>query len=208
MKKILITGFEKFDNASMNPTQEMLVDLSYAKAQVETLVLPVEFERSFAILKNAIDRFSPEYVLLCGLAGNRKHISVEKVAINYINARIPDNSGYQPLDQKISEKGNDGYFSTLPISELACHMQDMGIDLRMSFNAGSYVCNYLLYRALEALEGSSVKSTFFHFPLAKDSRCIASYQEFIVETLNFIVDQPQIPKAQIERSVLQFARED
>ncbi len=208
MKKILITGFEKFDDASSNPTQEMLVDLVYTKALVKSVVLPVEFEESFAKLQEAIDEFTPDYVLLCGLAGNREHISVEKIGINYINARIPDNKGYQPLDVKISETGDDGYFSTIAVSELACHMQSLGIDLRVSFNAGSYVCNYLLYKTLESLKGSSIKSTFFHFPPATSDSCVKSYQAFLLEVLNFIVDNPTVSTQSIANNAVQFAKED
>ena len=186
----------------------MLVELNYSKAQVECVVLPVEFEASFTKLESVIDTFNPDYVLLCGLAGNRDHISVEKIGINYINARIPDNKGYQPFDKKISETGDDGYFSTLAVSELACHIQSLGIDLRMSFNAGSYVCNYLLYKTLLHLKGSAVKSTFFHFPPAIDEKSIESYQHFLIEVLNFIVDKPDVSLQSIANNASQFATED
>ena len=208
MKRILITGFEKFDDANSNPTEEMLVDLNYAKARVKCEVLPVEFEQSFTQLKSAIEAFNPNYVLLCGLAGNRDHISVEKIGINYINARIPDNKGYQPFDKTISETGDDGYFSTLAVSELACHIQSLGIDLRVSFNAGSYVCNYLLYKTLEHLKGTAVQSTFFHFPPANDEKSIENYQQFLIEVLNFIVDAPSVSLQSIANNASQFATED
>jgi pyroglutamyl-peptidase len=208
LKKILITGFEKFDDANSNPTQEMLIDLNYTKADVKCVVLPVEFESSFTQLQAEIEAFNPDYVLLCGLAGNRDHISIEKIAINYINARIPDNKGYQPFDTTISETGNDGYFSTLAVSELACHIQSLGIDLQVSFNAGSYVCNYLLYKTLEHLKGSAVKSTFFHFPPATSESSVKEYQRFVLEVLNFIVDAPEVTAQSITNSAAQFARED
>lgn len=208
MKRVLITGFEKFDNATANPTQDMLVGLDYSQALVKTAVLPVEFERSFTQLQQLITEFAPDYVLLCGLAGNRQHISIEKIGINYINARIADNAGNQPLDSIISQHGDDGYFSTFEVTGLMHYMHSTNFDLKVSFSAGSYVCNYLLYKALEFLKGSQTKCTFFHFPPSCSDQSVADYQAFLLEVLNFISEQPSLNSQKQQEIAQSFGCED
>jgi pyroglutamyl-peptidase len=208
MRNVLITGFERFDGALSNPTEDMLIGLEHEQFNLMTLVLPVEFERSFEVLKQVIISFKPDDIILCGLAGNRTEITVEKVAINYINARISDNSGIQPLDVKVSETGDDGYFSTFAITELISYMQQRDIVLNMSFHAGSYVCNYLLYKCLQLLKGSNTTATFLHFPPIGAGKSVASYQCFLMHLLDFIHMKPDMTRQDIGLIARQFAAED
>ncbi|MFT5705812.1 MAG: pyroglutamyl-peptidase [Oceanospirillaceae bacterium] len=208
MKKVLITGFEKFDDARSNPTEDMLQGLQCSEIMLRTAVLPVTFDGSFLMLQKLIADFSPDYILLCGLAGNREQISLEKVAINYVNARIADNTGKQPLNVKISKSGADGYFSTFPIAELVAYLQDKSVQATVSLSAGSYVCNYLMYQALHALQNSGIQTTFVHFPPLTKTTSIKAYQQFLSDTLNFITHRPNATAADLEKSAKLFAVEN
>ncbi|MEH6445166.1 MAG: hypothetical protein V7784_14825 [Oceanospirillaceae bacterium] len=208
MKRVLITGFEKFDAAKSNPTQDMLQGFHSTEVILRTAVLPVTFDGSFLLLQKLIAEFSPDYILLCGLAGNREQISLEKIAINYVNARITDNNGKQPLDETISASGADGYFSTFPIAELAAYLQDKSVAATVSLSAGSYVCNYLMYQALHVLQNSDVQTTFVHFPPLTKATSIESYQQFLSDTLSFIAHRPNTAIADLEKSAKLFAAED
>lgn len=53
-----------------------------------------------------------------GQAGGRSAISVERIAINIDDARISDNDGKKPIDEKIRRDGENAYFSNLPIKKI------------------------------------------------------------------------------------------
>ncbi|MCJ8340973.1 MAG: hypothetical protein MJK10_21125 [Pseudomonadales bacterium] len=208
MQKILITGFEKFAGASSNPTEEMLSDFFYSGAKVKTQILPVTFCSAFSELQAVIEQFDPDFILLCGLAENRDKISIEKIGINYINSRIADNAGEQPLDVKISPGGDDGHFSTFPSTALVSYLQQHNIELMLSLSAGSYLCNFVLYKTLEMLHGSSVKTTFVHFPKVGPGTSIKLYRLFLQHTLDYIVQQPSLSERQVQTAAKSFAITD
>ena len=143
--KILVSGFEAFDGLEINPSQQLVEALS----DVETIVLPVTFKDSFDVLKNKIDEIKPDYVICTGLASIRDEITPERIAINLIEARIPDNSGAQPIGEKIIPDGPDGLFASLPIKNMAKACNDAGVNASVSNTAGTYVCNYLMYQVID-----------------------------------------------------------
>jgi pyroglutamyl-peptidase len=122
----------------------------------------VTFARAFEELKTEIDTFKPDYIVSLGLAGNPKAIELEKVAVNLIHTRGGDNDGVSLQDTLIDENGPVGYFSTLPLKE----MREVGgeFPVKMSFSAGAYVCNFLMYKTLAYTQGTGVKAGFVHLP--------------------------------------------
>ena len=103
MKKLLITGFDPFGGESVNPAFEAvrLLPDEIVKFKLCKLEIPTEFIRSGVILKDALRAERPDAVLCVGQAGGRTAITPERVAINLMDARIPDNAGYQPVDTPI-----------------------------------------------------------------------------------------------------------
>lgn len=182
MKKILITGFMPFDNHKENSSQiitEMFSTAQIDGLDIRTKILPVTFENSFKELKSEIDLFQPDYVVSLGLAGNRKHIELEKVAINLIHCRIKDNDGVMLQDLPIEKEGAAAYFSTLPLK--AMRETDTPFSVRMSFSAGTYVCNFLMYQTLKHFEGSKTKAGFIHLPHLGENR------EAVFETVSILL---------------------
>ena len=119
--RILITGFESFGGDSVNPSwlvAQHLSRASIAGAQVQALQLPCVFGVSAQVLVQALSQHQPDVVLALGLAQGREGISIERVAINVDDARIPDNAGQQPIDTPVVPGGPAAYFSTLPIKRL------------------------------------------------------------------------------------------
>ena len=147
-------------------------------------------------LLSAIEETSPDAVLCVGVAGGRDAVTPEVIGINLMNARIPDNAGAQPLMEPIAPGGPDGLFSTLPVREMAEAIQQAGIPARLSFSAGSYVCNNVLYSLLlwikEARPG--MVGGFVHVPYAK-------------EFLNPENKAPAMPLADITRALAVCVRE-
>lgn len=166
MKKILVTGFMPFDqdlnNPSANWIEWFLVEehLKVQEGLLKGVILPVTFEGAFNELKSQIDSFKPDIVILTGLAKNRSELSVERIGINWVDFRIPDNAGLLVKAKKIDSLGPDGIFTTIPIELLL----NIDPDLKISTSAGEYVCNVLLYRTLCYLQDTKTQVTFFHLP--------------------------------------------
>jgi len=95
MKTILLTGFAPFGGEKINPSWELAKQLDgkilNAEMRIVALELPCAFGSSLDLLSENIQKYQPEVVLCMGQAGGRVDISVERVAINVDDARIPDN---------------------------------------------------------------------------------------------------------------------
>lgn len=168
MQKVLITGFEPFDGERVNPSWEVvkqLNDMELAGARIIARQLPCVFGTALEALNAAIDEVQPVMVLAIGQAGGRTDITIERVAINVDDARIPDNQGQQPIDEPIVESGPAAYFSTLPIKAMVDSMREAGIPASVSQTAGTYVCNHVMYGLLHRLNGQqAIKGGFIHIP--------------------------------------------
>ena len=168
MSKILVTGFEPFSTSSLNPSGEIVKAL--IGDDLVTAVLPVVFGQASSQLRELIDLHKPSAVLCLGQAEGRSEMTPERIAINLDNARIADNAGNQPLEQRIMADGPDGYFSTLPIEKMVAAMKAAGIPASISLSAGTFVCNHIFYVLQDYLKDSSVKSGFMHVPLMDEQR--------------------------------------
>ena len=168
MSKILVTGFEPFATSSLNPSGEIVKAL--IGDDLVTAILPVVFGQASAQLRELIDLHKPRAVLCLGQAEGRSAMTPERIAINLDDARIADNEGNQPLEQRIMADGPDGYFSTLPIEKMVTSMKAAGIPASISLSAGTFVCNHIFYVLQDYLKESSVKSGFMHVPLMDEQR--------------------------------------
>lgn len=168
MRNVLITGFEPFDGESVNPSWEVvkqLNDRELAGGHIIARQLPCVFGEALTVLEAAVDEWQPAMVLCIGQAGGRTDITLERVAININDARIPDNKGYQPIDEPIAADGPAAYFSTLPIKTVVEAIRAAGIPASVSQTAGTYVCNHVMYGLLHYLRGRpTVKGGFMHIP--------------------------------------------
>jgi pyroglutamyl-peptidase len=165
--RILITGFEPFGGDSVNPSwlvAQHLSRASIAGAQVQALQLPCVFGVSAQVLAQALAQHQPDVVLALGLAQGREGISIERVAINVDDARIPDNAGQQPIDTPVVPGGPAAYFSTLPIKRLVQGLQQAVHPVHISQTAGTFVCNHVFYALQHHLRGQHVMSGFVHLP--------------------------------------------
>ncbi|MEY3752875.1 MAG: hypothetical protein RIR75_722 [Actinomycetota bacterium] len=168
MSKILVTGFEAFDKSAINPSAEIVKALK--GDDLVTAILPVVFGQASSQLRELIDLHKPSAVFCLGQAEGRSEITPERIAINLDNARIADNAGNQPLEQKINADGPDGHFSTLPIEKMVESMKAAGIPASISLSAGTFVCNHIFYVLQDYLKDSSIKSGFMHVPLMDEQR--------------------------------------
>lgn len=170
--KLLLTYFEPFGGDEKNSAEETAKRLPDVIGSVELVKrgLPVTFEGSGAVLKQAIAETAPDAVLCLGQAGGRAAITPEKVAVNWMNARIPDNAGFQPIDLPIRADGPCAYFATLPVTAMTEAVRAAGVKAELSLSAGSYVCNFIMYTLLDTLqtEQAGIPGGFMHLPYAAE----------------------------------------
>lgn len=165
---VLLTGFEPFGDDPDNPSWEAVRTLHGRRIdgrRIVALRLPVEFGTSLRTLRAAIRGNRPSLVLCTGLAGGRAQLSLERVAINVDDARIPDNAGRQPVDEPVVEGGPAAYFSTLPLKAMLLALREAGIPAGVSQSAGTYVCNHVFYGLMHALRARpGIRAGFIHVP--------------------------------------------
>ena len=166
---ILLTGFEPFEgqteNASWSAVQQ--VAAGWDGEQLEIRELPVSFRGARQALRIAVAELSPSLVIGVGEADGRTAVGIERVAVNLIDARIPDNDGSAPVDVPVIAGAPDAFFSTLPVKAALAAARATDVPAEISYSAGTYVCNATFY-ALQHLLSSrpDVRSGFVHVPRA------------------------------------------
>ena len=165
--RVLVTGFGPFGGFADNPSEEavrILAETGIEGVGLVTEVLPVEFAAAPARIGELVRGGGFALVVCTGVAG-RDMLTLERVAVNLVDARIPDAAGLQPVDVPVSEGGPSALFTTLPVEAMARAIRGEGIDCELSLSAGSYVCNAVMYAALQAApEGT--RAGFVHVPPA------------------------------------------
>ena len=170
MKRLLITGFEPFGGESTNPSWDALSLIPDVVGDFELtkLEIPVVFGLSAEIVIKKAEEIGADCILCIGQAGGRDAITPEMVGINLRYARIPDNNGNEPRDEKISEQGENAYFTTLPVRRIADAICEKKIPSKVSYSAGAYVCNDVIYSLLEHFYESETRVGFIHVPYSTE----------------------------------------
>lgn len=166
---ILLSGFEPFGGVAVNPSWEAvkLVPGTICGREVHRLQLPVVYGRAAEMLLAEVHRLQPEIVLCCGVAAGREGVTPELVAINYRQARIPDNAGQHFTGEPIRPGGETAWMTRLPVNAMVEAIRALGIPASLSLSAGAYVCNDLYYHLLEAESAAGCRGLFVHVPDAE-----------------------------------------
>jgi pyroglutamyl-peptidase len=163
---VLLSGFEPFGGDLRNSSWDAargLNDEIIAGHRVTSVCLPVTFCGALPRLFTAIQSHQPRLVIAVGQANSRCRISIERVALNLIDARIADNEGQQPVDVAIEPEGPAACFSTLPIKRVYAALKAAGFPVELSHSAGTFVCNQVFYGLLRHLP-ADVRCGFIHIP--------------------------------------------
>lgn len=185
MTRILITGFEPFGGESVNPSGLVAEEVARAlraslpEVNVVSAVLPVSFKRAKEAVKELVRRHQPHIAIALGQAGGLAHVAVEKVAINIMDARAPDNDGCAPVEEPIEPGAPLAYFSSIPARLIVKELREAGIPAALSYSAGTFVCNTVMFELLHlsATTGWPLRAGFLHLPylphqaVAKRSWC-------------------------------------
>ncbi|MEV8632774.1 pyroglutamyl-peptidase I [Streptosporangium sp. NPDC051023] len=163
---VLLTGFEPFDGASVNPSWEAVRLVQGVRA----VQLPCVFGETLERLRAAVLEHDPAVIVCVGQAGGRPDVTVERVAVNLDDARIPDNAGRQPIDEPVVRGGPAAYFATLPVKACVAAARAASVPASVSQSAGTFVCNHLFYGLMHliATERPGVRGGFVHVPFTPE----------------------------------------
>ncbi len=166
MKKLLITGFDPFGGESVNPSWEAvrLLPGTINGWELHKREIPTVFGKAAEVVLAAAEELRPDAILCIGQAGGRSAVTPEVVAINLREARIADNAGAQPQNVPVIPAGPAAYFATVPVREMVSAIHESGISAALSYSAGAFVCNDLLYALLHRYHGTAVGVGFLHVP--------------------------------------------
>ncbi|MGN9166073.1 pyroglutamyl-peptidase I [Tissierellaceae bacterium HCP3S3_D8] len=166
--KVLITGFDPFGGEKINPAYEAVKGLkdNINGAEIVKREIPTVFKKSILKLEKEIEEEKPDIVICVGQAGGRYDITIERVAINIDDARIKDNEGNEPIDEKIFEDGENAYFASIPIKNMVQGIRDVGVPASISNSAGTFVCNHIMYGLLYLVDKKypNIRGGFIHVP--------------------------------------------
>ena len=173
--KILVTGFKPFNNRDINPSEMIVNSLDIKDVEIIKLILPFEYKLSEKILIDTVLKEKVDCILSIGQAGNVPWISIEEVAINLDSSLSQDNkhllkdeSGYGPIDEKIMANGENAYFSSLPTRKIVDAINKVGVNARLSYSAGTFICNHVMYIGGYLAKTYNLKQGFIHVPFLKE----------------------------------------
>jgi pyroglutamyl-peptidase len=168
---VLITGFEPFGGEAVNPSwmvAQALHGRVVAQHRLVAARLPTVFGAALEALEELLLRHRPALVVCTGQAGGRAALSLERVAINVNDARIPDNANARPVDTPVVAGGPAAYFTSLPIKAMLVALLAEGINAEVSQTAGTFVCNHVFYGLMHQLatrpELRLARGGFVHVP--------------------------------------------
>ncbi|MBR1187621.1 pyroglutamyl-peptidase I [Bradyrhizobium sp. AUGA SZCCT0160] len=169
--RILVTGFGPFPGAPYNPTQALVERLlrlrrpAFADVEVSSHIFPVTYKAVDLELPQALAKHRPQAILMFGLAGRTKHVRIETRARNAVTLLWPDAAQTRVRKGSIG-LGPDAMRFGPHTLRLLHAAQATGIDARPSRDAGSYLCNYLSWRAIEAAATNDYLrlASFVHIP--------------------------------------------
>ncbi|MBC7419634.1 MAG: pyroglutamyl-peptidase I [Bdellovibrio sp.] len=159
---ILVTGFKPFLGESINPSEKLANELG-SVTNVRSMILTVEFGKSFEVLKTELAKKKPDYLILIGQAGGRKNVCFEKIGLNWVQTNHADENGMTPVPGMIHAASPLALMSKFPIDEIYKKLKKQGLPVEISFSAGAFVCNDLYFRVLN--EFTEIKTVFIHVPM-------------------------------------------
>lgn len=197
MRKLLITGFGPFPRVPRNPSETLARAVAEhprwrrLEISVEALVLDTRYSAIDEQLLPKIVAFEPDAILMLGVAGRRKHVSIETRAMNRVSRLMPDASGRVAGSLAFRRGARASLFSQAPHLRVTRAMRKRGVDARSSRDAGRYLCNAAYFAAHEqSREGSMATVLFVHIPLPRAIRSLQrnrhSLRAVSIDTTSFL----------------------
>lgn len=182
--RILVTAFEPFDGRAANRSQRWLEAFLGAardgglahQAELSAALLPVDFVKLPRALARLWKSERPDAWILTGESGRGDAVRVERVAVNLLDAAIPDNAGRRRRDAPVVRGGPAAYLATVDVRAAVRALEHGGVRATGSLSAGSYCCNQAFYVARHLVatsrraEAKQARVVFLHVPRLAMSR--------------------------------------
>lgn len=165
--KILLTGFESFGGEKINPAYEILKTLPESINGYKLIKheIPTSYKESTKAIEALVDLEKPDVVLSLGQAGGAHGLVIEKVGINLRDANAADNDGHRASHEIIYKDGETAYYSSLPVKAMVKRIMESNVPASLSYSAGAYVCNNVLYTLLYLQKRyGNMRCGFIHVP--------------------------------------------
>lgn len=213
--RILVTGFGPFPGAPFNPTEALVARLlrlrrpALSDVQLSGHIFPVTYIAVDRQLPGLLAKQNPHAVLMFGLAARTAHVRIETRARNAVTTLWPDADHARVRKGSIAG-GADARMFGPHTAKLLRAAVGTGVDARPSRDAGSYLCNYLSWRAIEAVSNDKGPrlAAFVHVPLVArgaESRRKGAAQRITLEQL---VDAGEALLLEMVRSTRRTVRKD
>lgn len=167
--KVLLTGFEPYWDYPVNSSwvvAEKVATRGVVGVDIVIEQVPVSFSRVHVALREAVEKHSPNMLIMLGQSSVTDRIKLERVALNMMDSTMGDNDGVKPNEEPIYKDEDSALFTSLPIKQLRSAIEAMGINVKISNSAGLYVCNRAYYEALRLCrEREGLHAIFIHLPL-------------------------------------------
>lgn len=168
VRTVLLTAFAPFDGQAVNASALAVAEVERrwsGPARLVTAVLPVSFRTARQELRRLVAEHGPDVVVATGEAGGRGAVGLERVALNLIDARIPDVDGSAPVDVPVIAGRPTAHLTGLPVKAMLAAIRATGIPAEVSTTAGTYVCNATFYALMDLAERRpGLRAGFVHVP--------------------------------------------
>lgn len=165
--KIIVTGFSPYGGEAVNPSQEVLKLLPDEIMNVKIIKYELQpvYHVCLKIAMELVETHEPIAFLSLGMAQGKSHLTVERVGLNLIDSPKTDNAGVHYLDTLIKEDGPDAYFTHFPVKESVKSMVQNGIPANVSYCAGTFISNHLIYGMLYLIHKKGLSLQYGHIGL-------------------------------------------
>lgn len=170
---ILVAGFGAFPGAPLNPCEVLALSLQDARTasgvSIRSVVLPVEWDRSWPVLRVAIEETKAKAVLVFGLHARAGRLRLELDAVNARELGQADAAGRFPSGPGV-DNGPERLQGAWPLSASAAMLSHAGIAFELSRDAGRYLCNDTYYRLCRYGGENHLRHYgFVHTPLSDEA---------------------------------------
>ena len=207
--RILLTGFEPFGKLTANPSQHLLEQISAADFPAGTDLilerLPTAYLRGGQRIRELLEEHRPDLCICLGVAQNRQHVCLERIAVNLDDCSLPDNDGELAAGREIVNGDSLARRTALQLEQL---LQESAGEAAMEYegspgpgiiisnHAGNFVCNHVYYSALQHIAKQELPThcLFVHVPMTAECRSPGEHYTWELPT-----------QAQLRRTILALA---
>lgn len=169
----LVIGFGPFPGAPQNPSAELVRRLakrrrpSLAGTRIVAAILPTSYSAVNEVLPALLRQYEPDAVLFFGLASRTPFLRIELRAVNRATGFYADVSRTKHATRSLAPGLPSELRVRADARRLLSAARATQVDVRLSRDAGRYICNAAFYRTLHL---HPRLAAFVHIPRPRQRR--------------------------------------